>query len=487
MNKVLFTHSYFYRFDAKQWRSRQFYPPLGTITAAAFIREKGFEVSLHDVSLSNSPSEIIPVIKSYKPDYLVIYDDGFNYLTKMCLTLMREAAYELIRIGKEQGCRVIVSSSDSTDHYSGYLDKGADTILLGEGELSLLDVLSGFEDGKKEFKEIKGIAYTRDGETINTGIREVIENLNQLPIAAWDLVDMNRYKKIWMQNHGYFSLNIATTRGCPYSCNWCAKPIFGRKYNVRTPGNVVNEIEYLIHSYGVNYFWICDDIFGLKPGWIQSFRDLIIQKKLIFRYIMQSRVDIMLKDDSIKALAESGLDIVWVGAESGSQRILDAMEKDVKVSQIYEVRKKLKEYGIRIGFFLQFGYLGETIEDIELTKKMLFDLMPDDMGISVSYPLPGTVFFEKVKEDLKQKANWSDSDDLALMFKNTYSSLFYKMLHRYLHKKFRKKQGFHRLLKFIFNPLKNRKGILRTFIATIYYLPTTIYYKIRMEAALKKS
>jgi anaerobic magnesium-protoporphyrin IX monomethyl ester cyclase len=203
--------------------------------------------------------------------------------------------------------------------------------------------------------------------------------------------------------------------------------------------------------------------------------------------MMQSRVDIMQKDDSIKALADSGLDIVWVGAESGSQRILDAMQKDVKVSQIYETRKKLKEYGIRIGFFLQFGYLGETLEDIELTKKMLFDLMPDDMGISVSYPLPGTIFHEKVKEDLKQKANWSDSDDLALMFKNTYSPQFYKMLHRYLHKKFRKKQGFHRLLKFIVNPLKNRKGILRTFIATIYYLPTTIYYKIRMEVALKKS
>jgi anaerobic magnesium-protoporphyrin IX monomethyl ester cyclase len=482
MKKVLFTHSYFYRFDKKQWENKQYYPPLGTITAAACIRDQGYDVSLFDTNLAHKPEDIIPLLEKEQPDYLVIYDDGFNYLTKMCLTLMREAAFELIRVGRKYNCTIIVSSSDSTDHAADYLEKGADVILLGEGEESLLEVLN--ENKQKEgLTHIKGIVFMRDGELISTGRREVMDNLDMLPMAAWDLVDMDRYRDIWLKYHGYFSLNLATTRGCPYSCNWCAKPIYGRKYNVRSPQKVVEEIAFLMTNYAVSYFWICDDIFGLKPGWVQQFRDEVKAHKLDFKYMMQSRVDVMLKDDAIRALAESGLDIVWVGAESGSQKVLDAMDKGIKIEQIYESRKKLKEHGVRVAFFLQFGYPGETKEDILLTEKMLFDLMPDDMGISVSYPLPGTKFHEMVKEDLKQKANWTDSDELALMFKNTYPADFYKRLHRYLHKKFRKKQGMERIRKFIGNPFRHSRGIIRTMVATIYYIPMTVYYKYLMSKA----
>ncbi|MCB2220239.1 MAG: B12-binding domain-containing radical SAM protein [Bacteroidetes bacterium] len=482
MKKVLFTHSYFYRFDKKQWDNKQYYPPLGTITAAAYIREQGYDVSLFDTNLAYAPKDIIPQLEKEQPDFLVIYDDGFNYLTKMCLTLMREAAFELIRIGKKYNCTIIVSSSDSTDHADDYLAKGADVILLGEGEKSLLDVLNSDEQ-KKDLSTIRGIVFSRDGEMIHTGRREVIENLDALPMAAWDLVEMERYRDIWLRNHGYFSLNLATTRGCPYSCNWCAKPIYGRKYNVRSPQNVVAEISFLMKTYGASYFWICDDIFGLKSGWVQQFRDEVKKNNLDFQYMMQSRVDVMLKDDSIKAMAESGLDIVWVGAESGSQKVLDAMDKGIKIEQIYEARKKLKEHGVRVAFFLQFGYPGETKQDILLTEKMLFDLMPDDMGISVSYPLPGTKFHEMVKEDLKQKANWTDSDELALMFKNTYPAEFYKRLHRYLHKKFRKRQGLQRIRNFIHHPVRHSHGIVRTIVATVYYIPMTMYYKYLMSKA----
>lgn len=487
MGNVLFTHSYFYKFDEKQWNNKQPYPPLGTITAASYIRSKGHSVSLFDTNLANDPKQIIPFIKKAKPGYLVIYDDGFNYLTKMCLTLMRDAAYELIKIGKENNCKVIVSSSDSTDHFEEYLEKGADYILLGEGEESLDELLHELENGNEKISAITGIVYSKNGEIVNTGRRGVMENLDDLPMAAWDLVNMNEYKSIWLDNHGYFSANIATTRGCPYSCNWCAKPIFGRKYHARSPKNVLAEMEYLMNHFGASYFWICDDIFGLKPGWIQEFRDLVKFSGLKFGYSMQSRVDVMLKDDTIEAMAESGLDIVWVGAESGSQKILDAMEKDVTVEQVYEAGEKLKEHGVKVAFFLQFGYLGETMDDIKLTQKMLFDLMPDDMGISVSYPLPGTKFYEQVKDDLKQKANWSDSDDLALMFKNTFPPRFYKMLHRYIHKKFRKKQNIQRIINFLKNPVRNYHGIIRSVAVTIYYIPTTLLYKIAMNLSKTKN
>ncbi|MEZ5195383.1 MAG: radical SAM protein [Bacteroidales bacterium] len=481
MSKVLFTHSYFYKFDHKQWKNKQPFPPLGTITAAAAIREEGYEVSLFDTNLTDGPEEIIPSISSIQPDFLVIYDDGFNYLTKMCLTHMRDAAFELIKIGKAHNCKVIVSSSDSTDHYEDYLNKGADFILLGEGEISLSELLVSIEKENTNFTGIQGLCYSDNGKTINTGRRQVIDELDELPMAAWDLVDIQRYKNIWLKHHGHFALNLATTRGCPYSCNWCAKPIFGKKYNSRSPVKVIHEIEYLMKNYGASYFWICDDIFGLKPGWIQEFRDKVLEKKLSFKYMMQSRVDVMLQDDTIQAMAESGLDIVWVGAESGSQKILDAMEKNITIAQIYEARKKLKEHNVKVAFFLQFGYLGETYEDILLTEKMLFDLMPDDMGISVSYPLPGTKFHEKVKDDLIQKANWTDSDDLDLMFKNTYSPQFYKTLHRYIHKKFRKKQGIEKIKESLKNPFKFRLGLLRTTIAVIYYIPASLFYKSKLK------
>jgi anaerobic magnesium-protoporphyrin IX monomethyl ester cyclase len=482
MSKILFTHSYFYKFDPKQWKNRQPYPPLGTITAAAYVRENGFDVSLFDTNLADGPTDIIPLIEKEKPEYLVIYDDGFNYLTKMCLTLMRDAAFELIQIGKKQGCKVIVSSSDSTDHYKQYIEKGADVILLGEGEMSLLETVQAFEKGS-DLATINGIVYKAGNEIKDTGRRTVINDLDALPMAAWDLVEMDDYKNIWYENHGYFSLNIATTRGCPFSCNWCAKPIYGRKYNTRSAKNVVDEIEFLISKFGASYFWVCDDIFGLKPGWVQEFRDIVKSRKLEFKYMIQSRVDVMLKDDSIDALAESGLDIVWVGAESGSQKVLDAMEKGIKVEQIYEARQKLKKHAVRVAFFLQFGYPGEGKEDIDKTENMLLDLMPEDIGISVSYPLPGTKFHEMVKDDLKLKANWTDSDDLSLMFKNNYPPEYYKILHRYLHKRFRKKQGIQKIKDFTKNPVKNGKGIVRTVAATLYYIPSIMIAKQKLKLA----
>jgi anaerobic magnesium-protoporphyrin IX monomethyl ester cyclase len=234
---------------------------------------------------------------------------------------------------------------------------------------------------------------------------------------------------------------MVTTRGCPFHCNWCAKPIYGQVYNSRTPQNVVEEIKLLQRTIKPGHIWFADDIFGLKPGWVQTFAELMEKENIKIPYKIQSRVDLLLESDTVQALARSGCSEVWVGAESGSQKILDAMEKGTKVSQIYEARRLLKQYGIKTSFFLQFGYIGEEKEDIQATIRMLKDLMPDDIGISISYPLPGTKFYEKVKLDLTEKQNWIDSDDLALMFRGTFSPAYYKQLHRYVHKVYRFRKG----------------------------------------------
>lgn len=431
--RILFTHSYFLRFDPKQWAIMQPYAPLGTIYAASVIRQQGdHEVALHDVMFAKGPADIEPLLNSFNPDVLVIYDDGFNYLTKMCLTNMREAAFEMSRMAKERDCTVIVSSSDSTDHFEKYLQHDADYIIIGEAEQTLLELLRTIETNRN-VSGIEGLAYYENGGIVRTATRKVMTDLDSLPTPAWDLIDINAYRKAWLESTGYFSINMGTTRGCPYKCNWCAKPIYGNRYNARSPENVVNELKQLYMAYQFDHVWFCDDIFGLKPGWVKQFAQLVKESGLKFKFKIQSRADLLLNDEQIEYLAQAGCEVVWMGAESGSQKILDAMDKGTTIHQIAESTSLLKKHGIKPAFFLQFGYLGETMEDIEKTLQMLQDLVPADIGISVSYPLPGTKFFEKVQAELGNKTNWTDSDELALMFKNTYKPEFYKQLHRYVH------------------------------------------------------
>ena len=481
MKNILFTHSYFYRFDPKQWDTKQPYPPLGTIYAASVMREAGYQVSLFDTALIESPEKIVPVIEENKPDYLVIYDDGFNYLTKMCLTNMREAAFRMAEIAKSKGIRVIMSSSDAADHFEKYISHGVDIVVIGEGEITLKELILSIDSGEINLSQIDGIAYKDGDKVIRTASRQIVKDLDSFPMPAWDLVDIASYKKIWIENHGYFSLNIATTRGCPFKCNWCAKPIYGNRYNSRSPKKVAEEIEYLQKNYGVNYFWMCDDIFGLKPGWVQEFRDVVKSKELKIKYKIQSRVDLLLQEDTIAALAESGAETVWVGAESGSQKILDAMDKGTTVKQIFGATQLLKKNGIRPAFFLQFGYLGEEKEDINKTIQMVLDLMPEEIGISVSYPLPGTKFYDKVKEQLKEKTNWTDSDELALMYKSTFPPSYYKKLHRYVHKVYRRKQSILVLKNIFRNPLSLNRKKIRSALALAYYSPMSFIDSIQLK------
>ncbi len=481
MEKILFTHSYFYKYDHKQWKTKQPYPPLATITAASFMRSFGYDVSLFDTAFKNSPDEIIPAIQSYLPHYLVIYDDSFNYLTKMCLTNMREAAFKIIRIAKQKNLSVIVSSSDATDHFDKYLNAGADFVIVGEAEHTLKELVDGLTSGLSNFTTINGLIFKQSNKIIRTNPRQIEKNLDTFPMAAWDLVDIDNYKKIWNQGRKEFSLNIATTRGCPFKCNWCAKPIYGNRYNSRSPEKVVDEIEYLQRKFNVSYFWFCDDIFGLKPGWVQKFRDLVKKRKLIFKYKIQSRVDLLLKEDTIDALADSGADILWVGAESGSQKILDAMDKGTTVEEIYKATQLLRSRKIKVAFFLQFGYPSETKDDINSTIRMVTDLMPDEIGISVSYPLPGTKFYEMVKTQMKNKTNWTDSDDLALMFRSTYHPVYYKKLHRYVHKVYKKRIGLSSIKKILTSPFSIDKNTIRAAILILYYLPAELFDYLKLK------
>lgn len=286
---------------------------------------------------------------------------------------------------------------------------------------------------------------------------------------------------MWLKHAGYFSMNMGTTRGCPFKCNWCAKPIYGNRYNTRSPENVVTELKMLKEKFRFDHIWFCDDIFGLKPGWVNQFANLVEKENLHFTFKMQGRVDLLLQENNIKDLARAGCANIWMGAESASQKILDAMDKGTTVEQIYEATRLLKKNGINPSFFIQFGYPGETKEDIEKTINMINELLPHEIGISVSYPLPGTAFFEKVQHELKEKTNWTDSDELALMFRNTYQPAFYKQLHRYVHKTYRKHIAFENIKQLVTHPFSSNIRVVKKALSGLYYSPAAFIHKQKLN------
>ena len=340
------------------------------------------------------------------------------------------------------GVPVVVAGSDPSDHPSIYLEGGAHVVVTGEGEVTLIEVLQSMEGrSNTPLSAIEGVALRdTDAVVVRTRPRAFIRDLDQLPRPAWDLVDIERYRAIWLRRHGYFSMNVATTRGCPYHCNWCAKPIYGQRYAARGPRQVADEIAWLKRTYRPDHIWMADDIFGLTPGWIEAFARAVVERDAVVPYKCLLRAD-GVSAEVATALATSGCRTVWLGAESGSQAVLDAMEKGIRVDQIAAATARLRAVGIDVGFFLQFGYPGETMDDIRLTLEMLRFCRPDDIGVSVSYPLPGTPFFERVKTQLGDKRNWVDSDDLAMMYQGTYAPEFYRALHALVHGEFRKRRA----------------------------------------------
>jgi len=472
---VLFTHSYFLALDAKQRVAMQPYPPLATLYAMSVLREAGYSVALFDTMFEPGPDGLIKALRTHEPAYLVLYDDGFNWLTKMCLSNMQAAAFHMIELGKQAGCTVIVSSSDATDHRRKYLENGANYVLIGEAEITLRSLLQTLETGEDATK-VNGLAYLDNGALSHSPPRTFERNLDTFPLPAWDLFDFEPYRKAWLDHHGYFSLNLVTTRGCPYKCNWCAKPIYGQRYNSHSPQRIVQSIQALKELVDFDHIWFSDDIFGLKPGWVRTFNQLLGDSGLKIRYKVQSRADLLLEEDTVEWLAQSGLETVWIGAESGSQKILDAMDKGTKVAQIGKARALLKQHQIRVGFFLQFGYLGETRHDIQQTIDMVLDLMPEEIGISVSYPLPGTKFYDKVRAQLEGKTNWTDSDDLAMLYKATYHPDFYRVLHRYVHLRYGWRKTHRAWVRRILKPFGVGQKSMRSLCRDLAFAPRALQY-----------
>jgi anaerobic magnesium-protoporphyrin IX monomethyl ester cyclase len=432
---ILLTHSYHLLYDRKQVRKMQPYPPLGTLYAAALLRQQGFSVALFDSMLEDPERGFPKALARHRPRVVAIYEDNFNFLSKMCLTRMREVAFVMAEAARAAGAQVVVNGSDASDHLAEYFQRGFDFALLGEAEWTLLELahsLAGREAGDPA--RIPGLAFLdgRTSEIVRTAARPLMRDLDVLPFPARDLVDMDRYRRAWKTAHGFFSLNLVASRGCPYRCNWCAKPIYGDSFHLRSAASVAEEMKQLKSDFGAEHLWFADDIFALKARWAEELADEVEWRDARVPFKIQARVDLM-TPTTVAALERAGCAEVWMGAESGAQQILDAMDKGTRVGQIGAARELLRQHGIHAGYFLQFGYPGETWKEIQKTVELVRRTRPDEIGVSVSYPLPGTRFYDRVREELGEKTNWLDSEDLSVMFKGAYTTEFYRALREALH------------------------------------------------------
>jgi anaerobic magnesium-protoporphyrin IX monomethyl ester cyclase len=314
-SSVLLAHSYFLAYDPKQVRKMKPYPPLATLLAAAVLKRLGAEVSLFDAMLEPDEGGFLSALSRERPAVVALLEDNFNFLTKMCTTRMREAALRMIAAAREAGCLVLVNGSDASDHADLYLGAGADAVILGETEVTLPDLLEAWKQGR-DLASVAGLALpapTRGGAPIvrKTPPRPFVEELDALPFPAWELVDVARYREAWTAAHGRLSWNAVTTRGCPFHCNWCAKPLYGTRYAQRSPGDVAEELKELAARVSPDHVWFADDIFGLTKRWIETFADEVERRGVKIPFTMQSRVDLM-TPSAARARARAG------GAGGGS-------------------------------------------------------------------------------------------------------------------------------------------------------------------------
>src|SRR5882757_1248240 len=241
MTDVLLTHSNHLPNDAKQLRKMQPSPPLGTLYAATALRSAGISVAIFDTTFAIPVTGFSDALQRHQPKIVVIYEDDFNFVTKMCLAHMRDLANQLSTMAHVKGIPVIVHGSDATDHPKEYLDNGADYILNGEAEQTLTDLCTSLLQSR-EPKNIPGLVRYISSDKMLQSVTNPPKNPSwtTLPPIARDLIDLKPYRRAWTEKHGYFSTNVVSSRGCPYRCNWCAKPISGDKFQVRSAIDVAD-------------------------------------------------------------------------------------------------------------------------------------------------------------------------------------------------------------------------------------------------------
>jgi anaerobic magnesium-protoporphyrin IX monomethyl ester cyclase len=412
--KLLLTHGYFLFEDAKEQKIMKPYVPLGILYLSSHLRKQGFDIDIYD-STFGSKQELFSLLQEGPPQAIGIYG---NLLT-------RANVLEIVRCAREAGWKIALGGPEPSNYPEQYLATGADVVISGEGELPLEGLMrAGFDAAR--FSEIPGLMYKApDGSVARTAAAPLIKDLDTQPWPDRERVDIGRYLDTWRRHHGLGSVALITARGCPYRCNWCSHSVYGRTHRRRSPRAVVDEVEWLLDRYSPDMLWLADDVFTIHPGWLFEYAAEMKRRHLETPFECITRAD-RVNERIAKTLAELRCFRVWIGSESGSQRVLDAMQRDVTVDQVRTAVRLCKSSGIETGMFLMWGYEEEGIQDIEATIEHVKECRPDVCFTTVSYPIKGTPYYDRVASRLVTLGNWQQSTDRDVRIAGRHSRRFYQ-------------------------------------------------------------
>lgn len=415
---VLLTHGYFIGEDPKEQVIMRPYPPLGLLYVAAHLREVGHDTHVYD-STFGDPHGLLERTAAIKPDCLGIY---VNLMTRANVVRIM---HEVRSLPGMASLPIVLGGPETRNHAANFLKHGADACVVGEGERTMEEVARVLTSDRSGLGGVDGIAYRcPDGGTIFTQEREKQRDLTDLAMPARDLIDISAYQRAWRSRHGHSALNVSTMRGCPYTCKWCSRAVYGLSYRRRPVERVIDELEALQRDFAPDRIWFVDDVFTISHKWLREFADGLEQRGLRIAYECITRADRM-NEEVIGLLKRSGCEQVWIGAESGSQRVIDAMDRRVDVHQVREMIRATKRAGIGTGTFIMLGYPGETRADIDETVLHLKESAPDRFTITVAYPITGTELYQEVEAGLTRPLPWELGSDRELDFPRAYRRPYY--------------------------------------------------------------
>jgi anaerobic magnesium-protoporphyrin IX monomethyl ester cyclase len=375
-----------------------------------------------DSTFSSRP-ELFELLRQGPPSVLGVYA---NLMT-------RPNVVEILRVAKAAGWQTIVGGPEPGAYIGEYLDAGADVVVIGEGEITLEELVPVLRSNSTDaLRHVKGIAFRdTDGSVMRTPPREQIRDIDIQPWPARDAIDSARYLSVWREHHGMGSVSLITARGCPYHCRWCSHEVFGKTHRRRKPVSVAEELEWLINRYQPEMAWMADDVFTIHHGWLYQYADELKRRRIKLPFECISRAD-RLNQKVVETLAEMGCFRVWIGSESGSQRILDAMERGVTAEEVRAAVAMCKSHGIKTGMFLMWGYEGEDLSDIEATIEHVKNTAPDIFFTTVAYPIKGTPYFTEVAERVESAKPWAVGSDREVSIRGRHSRQFYSFADKLL-------------------------------------------------------
>jgi anaerobic magnesium-protoporphyrin IX monomethyl ester cyclase len=413
---LLLTHGYFLEEDAKEQAIMKPYVPLGILYLASHLRSRNFDVEVFDTTFA-SREDLQKVLQNGEPAILGVYA---NLMTRTSVVRILQAA-------KEAGWQTVVGGPEPASYIEEYLSAGADVVVIGEGEVTLEELVPILKSRSFHLLgSINGIAYREeDGSLHRTPPRGQIPDIDAQPWPSRESVPIERYLKTWREHHGAGSVSLITARGCPYDCQWCSHAVYGRTHRRRKPGSVVDEVEWILDRYSPDMIWMADDVFTIHHGWLQQYAAEMKRRGLRVPFECISRAD-RLNPRIVALLAKLGCFRIWIGSESGSQRILDAMHRGVSVQQVQSAVHLCKASGIQTGMFLMWGYEGEELADIEDTIDHVKRTDPDVFLTTVAYPIRGTPYFEKVADRVASLRVWEEGSDRDFRIRGRHSRRVYR-------------------------------------------------------------